>query len=67
MTVKIRVWGNFDKDSKTPLLFEETYELASYSQAREQVRFLLQEHNGKNAHADCEGPNQNYNSIWVAG
>lgn len=66
MTVKIRVWGDFDKDAKTPLLIEETYELASYAQAREQVEYMLKEHGGKNAHGECDGPNQNRNTIWVA-
>jgi len=65
MTVKIKVWGDFD-DSKTPLLIEETYNVASYGQAREQVEHMLKAHSGKNAHGECDGPNQNYNSIWLA-
>lgn len=64
MLVKIHVWADFDKDSKTPLLVCETFCVGTYGEASEKVSSMLQAHNGKRAHGMCDGPNQNYNSIW---
>lgn len=66
MTVKVWVWDTFDAQSRTPLLAYSEYQVESYGHAREMVKAVLEINHGKSAHGECDGPNQNYNSIWLS-
>jgi hypothetical protein len=64
MKVTIRVWGYYDSQSRTPLLAKDTIEVPGYPEARQAVTDKLKDTpGGHKAHGDCDGPNQNYNSI----
>lgn len=66
MKIKIRVWGDYDRDNRTPLLFEGSADAISYAGARYIGESALKFYQGKSANVECDGPNQNYNSIWLA-
>lgn len=65
MQARIKVFGHFTSDSRTPLVGEKVLHVNTYSEAWDAAKSFVRELTGKTAHVECDGPNHNYNSRWI--